>query len=56
METEDRIKALEDEFMATRKEISQILMDIRAFLMETHTPLQGSRDRGSQPDSPKGGR
>jgi len=37
---EERIKALEDEFQATRAELNQILLDIRSRLMEAQTPLR----------------
>ena len=37
---EERIKALEDEFQATKAELNQILLDIRSRLMEAQTPLR----------------
>ena len=39
MELEERIKALEAEFLETKEEIQQIMLDIRTFLMEVQTPL-----------------
>ena len=39
MELEDRIKALEADFLETKEEIQQIMLDIRTFLMEVQTPL-----------------
>ena len=40
METEDRIKELEAELKVTKDELKQLLMDIRAFLMEAQNPLR----------------
>ena len=40
MDTEERIKALEEEFEVTKEELKQILMDIRAFIMEVENPLK----------------
>ncbi len=37
---DERIKALEDEFQATKVELNQILLDIRSRLMEAQTPLR----------------
>jgi hypothetical protein len=42
METEERIKALEDEFHKTKTETKQLMLDIRALLMEACSPLRGS--------------
>ena len=40
MEQEERLRALEEEFQATKQELRQILLDIRSFLMEANTPLR----------------
>ena len=40
MDTEERLKALEEEFQITTEELKQILLDIRAFLMAAQTPLR----------------
>ena len=40
MDTEERVKALEDEFRETKEELQQILLDIRAFVMEAQNPLK----------------
>jgi len=42
METEERVKALEEEFRLTKDEIKQLLTDIRARLMEAGSPLRNS--------------
>ena len=39
MDEESRAKALEDEFEETTDELKQILLDIRAYLMEALTPI-----------------
>lgn len=40
MDTEEiRIKALEDEMRETKEELSQILLDIRTYLMEALSPI-----------------
>ena len=44
MDTEERIKALEEEFNATKEELKQILFDIRAFLMEAKSPIPNDLD------------
>lgn len=57
MNVEDRVKALEEELQVTKDELRQILLDIRACLMETQTPLPANLNRGefaSQSDSGKG--
>jgi hypothetical protein len=56
-ETDIRIKALEDEFARAKAESKQLMMDIRALLMEAGSPLrgQGSNGKGSaQNDGLKG--
>ena len=57
MDTEERVKALEDEFQATKDELRQILLDIRTVLMEAQTPLPTDFNRGNlsgQGNSEKG--
>jgi hypothetical protein len=39
-ETDIRIKALEDEFARAKAETKQLMMDIRALLMEAGSPLR----------------
>lgn len=39
-ETEIRVKALEDEFLTSKNEIKQMMLDIRALLMEAASPLR----------------
>ncbi len=41
MDTEERIKALEDDFRVTKEELNRILLDIRTYLMEASNPLKG---------------
>jgi len=45
MDTESRIKALEDEFSETNEELKHILLDIRTYLMEALTPIPNDLDR-----------
>ncbi len=45
MDTESRIKALEDEFSETKEELQHILLDIRTYLMEALTPIPNDLDR-----------
>ena len=45
MDTEDRIKALEEELQQTKEELQQILLDIRTYLMEALTPIPNDLDR-----------
>ena len=45
MDTEGRIKALEDELHETEEELKQILLDIRTYLMEALTPIPNDLDR-----------
>jgi len=45
MDTESRIKALEDEFSETKEELKNILLDIRTYLMEALTPIPNDLDR-----------
>ena len=47
-EIDVRLKALEDEFTKTKAEAKQLMLDIRALLMEAASPLR------SQPQNGKG--
>jgi hypothetical protein len=51
METEERLKSLEDEFNQTKSETRQLMMDIRALLMEVGSPLR-SQLSGSKKSDP----
>jgi hypothetical protein len=51
METEERLKALEDEFSQTKSETRQLMMDIRALLMEAGSPLRSQPGGGRTSDS-----
>jgi len=46
MDTEERLKALENELQAIKEELKGIIMDIRTFLMEVHNPLRGDLNAG----------
>lgn len=56
MDTEERIKALEDELEATKEELQEILLDIRAYILEAQNPMHYSAhvETTSQSDSEKG--
>jgi hypothetical protein len=43
-ETEIRVKALEDEFLTAKNELKQMMLDIRALLMEAASPLRTQGD------------
>ena len=45
MDTESRMKTLEDEFQETKEELKEILLDIRTYLMEAQTPIPNDLDR-----------
>ena len=45
MDTESRIKVLEDDLRETKEELKQILLDIRTYLMEAQTPIPNDLDR-----------
>ena len=45
MDTEDRIKALREEFQPIQEELKEILFDIRARLMEAQTPIPNDLER-----------
>jgi hypothetical protein len=53
-ETDIRIKALEDEFARAKVETKQLMMDIRALLMEAGSPLRNASSSGKSP-SPNDG-
>lgn len=44
MNTEERLKTLEKEAMLIIEELKTILLDIRSFLMEAHSPLRAKAD------------
>lgn len=48
METEERIKALQDEFIQTKNETKQLMLDIRALLMEYGSPLRSQSSIGTK--------
>ena len=45
MDAESRIKALEDELRETEEEMKEILLDIRAYIMDALTPIPNDLDR-----------
>lgn len=53
-EAEIRIKALENEFSRTKSETKQLMLDIRALLMEAASPLRGQAQIGRASDSNDG--
>jgi hypothetical protein len=50
METEERLKALESEFQKTKGETKQLMLDIRALLMEAISPLRNQSGSGKNLD------
>ena len=55
-ESEIRLKALEEEFLTSKNEVKQMMLDIRALLMEAASPLRsqmGSGKSGNQKDGTK---
>jgi hypothetical protein len=48
MELEERIKALEDEFLKESTETKQLMLEIRALLMESCSPLRGQMQNGKE--------
>ncbi len=57
MTADERIKALEDEFQPARDELKQIMLDIRAVIMEATSPLRweaGVDQQSAQSNSTKG--
>lgn len=57
MDKQDQLTALENEFHKTKEELQQILLEIRAFLMEAQSPLRSYFDKqfNNPDDSEKGG-
>jgi hypothetical protein len=53
-ETDIRIKALENEFVRAKSETRQLMLDIRALLMEAWSPLRNQPNDRSQNNGPKG--
>ena len=45
MDTEGRLKALENEFQEAKDELQHILLDMRTYLMEAETPIPNDLDR-----------
>ena len=45
MDTEERIKVLEDEFDETKQELRQILYDIRTWIMEAESPIPNDLEK-----------
>jgi hypothetical protein len=59
MTVDERIKNLEDEFQPTRDELKQIMVDIRAVLLEASSPLRWESNgdqHSAQGNSAKGTR
>ena len=55
MEYEERMKALEDEFSRTKTETKQLMLDIRALLMEAWSPLRRQAPATKNPtQNPRG--
>ena len=46
MDTQKRIKALQDEFQPIQEELKQLLFDIRERIMEAQTPIPNDLERG----------
>ena len=42
MDIDERIKTLEDDIEATREELQEILLDIRAYILEAQNPMNYS--------------
>ena len=45
MDTEERIKALQEEFQETKEELQHMLYDIRTYLMEAISPIPNDLER-----------
>ena len=45
MDTEERIKVLEDEFDETKQELKQMLYDIRTWIMEAESPIPNDLEK-----------
>jgi hypothetical protein len=54
-ELDIRIQALEDEFKKAKKETQQLMLDVRAMLMEYSSPLK-SQNAANRTTARKGGR
>ena len=46
MDTEERIKALNDEFQPVQEELKKILYEIRTWIMEAQSPIPNDLERG----------
>jgi len=46
MDTEERIKALNDEFQPVQEELKNILYEIRTWIMEAQSPIPNDLERG----------
>jgi hypothetical protein len=46
MDTDERIKALNDEFQPVQEELKKILYDIRTWIMEAQSPIPNDLERG----------
>ena len=49
MEIEQRIQALEDEFGEMKDDLKEIMLDIRAFLMEANSPFRTDLNTDESP-------
>ena len=45
MDTEERIKILEEEFSETKEELKQMLYDIRTWIMEAESPIPNDLEK-----------
>ena len=45
MNTEERIKALQDEFQPIQEELKQLLFDVRERIMEAQSPIPNDLER-----------
>lgn len=50
MEIEERITALEDEFGRAKTETKQLMLDIKALLMEAESPLRSQNGAPANPN------
>ena len=50
MTTDDRLKALQDEFQTTKDELKQILYDMRTYIMEAQTPIPNDLEKDKLDD------
>ncbi len=51
METQERVKALEDAFRQAKDENRQLMLDIRALLMDSMSPLRNNPAARKGPDT-----